>query len=105
MNGHPDIIAFPNEPESWFQVFAFPAEDRKEAQARLMALPPPGQPIAIKSRSWAARLFSWPWRPHHNARVWEATGEVTGFDIETDDERVRFRVHGEGRLEVGTARV
>ena len=107
MNGRPDIMPnFPaDESESWFQTFSFPIEEKVEAQDRLMGLPPPGQPIAIKPRSWVERLFSRPWRPHHNSKVWTATGEITGFDIESDDERVRFKVRGEGRLTVRTARI
>ncbi len=104
MNGRPPVIAFPDEPESWFQTFTFPIAMKEVALVRLMRLPPPGRPLAIKPRSWLVRLFSWPWRPHHNMKVWTATGEVTGFEIETDDERVRFKVHGEGCLTTYTTK-
>ncbi len=101
----PEMPSLPEEPESWFQTFTFPIEDKAEAQARLVKLPLAGQPVAIKPRSWFERLFSWPWRPWHNSKVWTGTGEVDAFDIKADDEVVRFKVRGTGRLNVGTARI
>ncbi len=94
----------PEDNAGWFQTFVFPIADREEAQARLVKLPGPGQHIAVKRRSWPRRLFSWPWRPWHNSKVWWSTGEVDSFDISADDETVRFKVRGTGRLDVGTAR-
>ena len=94
-----------SEPEGWVHTWAFPVDEAADALPRLCKLPPPGAPIAIKPRPWLVRLFSWPWKPWHNARIWWATGEVALFEKEADDERVRFKVFGDGRLKDRTGRV
>ena len=94
-----------NEPEGWVHTWSFPSADAPEALARLCKLPLPGVPIAVKPRPWLVRLFSWPWKPWHNARIWTATGEISFFRKEGDDERVRFKVFGDGTLRERTGRV
>jgi hypothetical protein len=106
MSGRPDIMpAYPEEENaSWRVALRFPVEKEQDALRRLCSLPLPGQPVAIKPRSWGARLFSWPWKPHHNVRAWISTGEIDFFEKDADDERVKFTVYGKGGIEVETAR-
>ncbi len=108
MNGRPELMPnFPDEePEGWTDTVRFPVEEVERCTQGLVDAigHGPGPQVFVKRQTLAARFFSLPWLPWRNVKVWESTGRVAMFEKDVDDERVKFTVHGEGRLNVRTAR-
>ena len=106
-DGRPDIMPnFPDEePEGWTVTVRFPVEEVERCtQGLVKAIGNHKLPVFVKRRSLGARFFSWPWRPWHNVKVWGSSGRIAMFEKDVDDERVKFTAHGEGKLDVRTAR-
>ena len=106
---HPDVIPLrPHEQEEenagWTLACEFMPDEADEAVWRVCKLPRPGMPVFQKPRSWLERLFSWPWRPWHNVRVWISTGPVATAHFNTTVQRTTITAMGEGRITESTAR-
>lgn len=92
------------EAAGWTLACEFTPQEGPEAMVRICKLPKPGTPVFLKSRSWIERLFSWPWRPWHNVRVWVATGTVQWAEQDRTAQRTTITASGEGRITEGTAK-
>ena len=86
------------EGAGWTLACEFTPEEKETAIARVCKLPFPGQPVFQKPRSWWERLFSRPWRPWHNVRVWIATGKVEWADFSSTAQGTVITASGQGRI-------
>lgn len=92
------------EAAGWMLACEFTPEEGPEAIARVCKLPLPGNPVFRKPRSWIDRLFTRPWRPWCNVRVWIATGPVATADFDRTAQRTTISAMGSGRITESTAR-
>ena len=105
----PDVLEFPphiqeEEAAGWTLACEFTPQEGPEAIARVCKLPLPGNPVFQKRIPWDVRLFSWPWRPWHNVRVWIATGTVATADFQKTAQRTTITAMGSGRITESTAK-
>ena len=104
-----DLLEFPphlqeEEAAGWTLSCEFTPQEGPGAMARICKLPKPGEPVFLKRRPWDLRLFSWPWKPWHNVRVWIATGSVQWAEKDQTVQRTTITASGEGIIQMSTAR-